>query len=115
MTISERMFQIIDEKKLKTAELAKRLSISQSVITNWKKRKTTPPMEYTLVICEFLAVSIEYLITGKKGEDLSSEEQQIIEAYRSAVPAIQGAVRKILDVPELPGKSSISEPGKKAI
>lgn len=115
MTISERIFQTIEEKRLKTAELAKKLEISQSVITNWKKRKTTPPMEYTLVICEFLGVSIEYLITGKESNSLTQDEQQLLEAYRNAELDMKKAARKILDAPELPGKSSTLEIGEKAI
>lgn len=115
MTISERIFQTIEEKRLKTSELAKRLEISQSVITNWKKRKTTPPMEYTLVICEFLNVSIEYLITGKETDNLNLEEQQLLEAYRNAELDMKRAARKILDAPELPGKSSASLLGEKSI
>ena len=108
MTISERIFQIIEEKKLKTVELAKKLEIYQSVITNWKKRKTTPPMEYALVICEFLGVSIEYLITGKNGSDLTQEEQKILEAYRIASPAIKTATKKLLDVSEQEPEKSLS-------
>ena len=115
MTICERIFELIEEKNLKAADLAKILNIKQSVLTNWKKRNTNPPIEYALVICEFLGVSIQYLITGKDGTELTLEEQKLLEAYRSAAPAMQEAARKILDVPELPGKSSTSEPGKQII
>lgn len=115
MTICERIFELIEEKHLKAAELAKLLDVKQSVLTNWKKRNTNPPMEYAIVICEFLGISIQYLLTGKEGNELTKEEQQLLEAYRSAAPAMQEAARKILDVPELSGKSSISEPGKQVI
>ena len=100
MTICDRIFQIIDDKQLKTADLARLLNIKQSVLSNWKKRNTDPPMEYTLVICEFLGISVEKLITGKDGNELTTEEQQLLEAYRMAQPAIRYAAKKLLDVPD---------------
>ena len=84
MTICERIFKIIDEKKLKTSDLAKKIGIGQSVISNWKKRNTNPPIEYALVICEFLEISIEELITGEPGKSLTIEEQKLIDLYRKA-------------------------------
>lgn len=82
MTICERMFQIIDQKKLKTVDLAKKLDIKQSVISNWKKRNTNPPIEYIIVICEFLGISVEELITGEPQNKLEKEEQELIKFYR---------------------------------
>lgn len=82
MTICERMFQIIDQKKLKTIDLAKKLDIKQSVISNWKKRNTNPPIEYIIVICEFLGISVEELITGEPKNKLEKEEQELIKFYR---------------------------------
>lgn len=82
MTISERMFLIIDQKKLKTIDLARKLEIKQSVISNWKKRNTNPPIEYALVICDFLRISIEELITGIPKDNLTLEEQELLESYR---------------------------------
>lgn len=83
MTICDRIFQIIDEKQLKTADLARLLNIKQSVLSNWKKRNTNPPIDYTLVICDFLGITVEELITGKKTkEELNEDEMKIIENYR---------------------------------
>ena len=82
MTISERMFQIVDQKKLKTIDLAKKLEIKQSVISNWKKRNTNPPIEYILVICDFLGISVEELVTGNSESNFHTEEQELINLYR---------------------------------
>lgn len=100
MTICERIFKIIDEKHLKTADLARALDIKQSVLSNWKKRNTNPPIEYVLVICEFLDVSVEYLIDGIDENNSTKEEKKLLNAYHSATPAIQTATRKLLDLPE---------------
>ncbi len=100
MTICERIFELINKKNLKTADLAKKLDIQQSVLSNWKKRNTNPPMEYALVICEFLGITIEELITGQSGNSMTPEEKQLLDAYRNAAPGIQQATRKLLDLPE---------------
>ncbi len=115
MTICERMFEIIDEKSLKTADLAKKLNIKQSVISNWKKRNTNPPIEYILVICEFLDISVEKLITGENGTTISLEEQKLLNAYRIADSGMKAAARKLLDVQDPEAKSSICVPGKEAV
>ena len=100
MTICERIFELINKKSLKTADLAKKLDIQQSVLSNWKKRNTNPPMEYALVICEFLGITIEELITGKSGNAITPEEKRLLDAYKNAAPGIQQATRKLLDLPE---------------
>lgn len=82
MTICERIFDIIDHKNLKTADLARKLNVQQSVISNWKKRNTNPPIEYALVICEFIGVSIEYLITGENNGNLKLYEKEMLKYYR---------------------------------
>lgn len=86
MTICERIFKIIEEKQLKTADLARKLGVQQSVISNWKKRNTNPPIEYILVICEFLGISTEYLITGKEIEKQNSNDIELLK-YFHQLPA----------------------------
>lgn len=98
MTICERLFFVIDEKKLKTSELARELNIKQSVISNWKKRDTNPPVEYAVVICEFLGVTIEYYLTGKIASELTVDEKKIIEAYRKVSPEIQQIIKATLEI-----------------
>lgn len=112
MTICERLFETIDKKALKTADLARVLNIKQSVISNWRKRNTNPPIEYALVICDFLGITIEELITGNPGPELTIEEQKLVNAYREADPKMQAATRKLLDLPEPePERSSCSRTG----
>ncbi len=52
-----------------------------------------------------------------KNDDISSEEQKLLEAYRSASPGIQDATRKLLDLdmPEQETNLSDYDIGKKAM
>lgn len=53
MTINERLFNEMKEKKLKSTDLANILNINKTVISAWKSRGTNPPSEYIVQICEF--------------------------------------------------------------
>ena len=89
--ISKRIMNILenrDKRKTKT-RLANYLSLSQSTITKWKK--SPPNIIYIEKICEYLDVSMEWLITGKgKGEDsifkddasLTAHEIELVDSYR---------------------------------
>ena len=94
MNINERIFNTMEEKHLKQADLARILNLKTGAITNWKVRGTTPPMEYAATICEFLGISIYELLEIEDKNDIQA-------AYEKADPAIQEAVRKLLDVKEI--------------
>lgn len=102
MTISERLFDIIDSKKGKSAAgLCKYLSLNTSVTTNWKQRNTDPPAKYIIPICEYLDVSVIYLLTGvEQSTDLysntSQDEDRILQKYRTLDEDGKDAVRGVL-------------------
>lgn len=109
MTINERLFSILKMKQLKQADLAKKLNVGQNVITAWKQRGNNPPAEYLVQICEFLDVSIQYLLGVGEND---SFENKLLEAYRSAPQGIKESVNKLLDLqPERELSSSASKIG----
>lgn len=112
MTINERMFAVMAEKGIKDIQLCKHLNKATSVVSNWKTRKNDPPAEYLIPICEFLGISLQYLLTGEESPGMTREDQKLIAAFRSADPGTQSSIRKLLDIPEKE-KSLISRDGKK--
>lgn len=83
MTISQRIFAILKEKKLKQKELAQKTGISESAISDWKKKGTNPAAENISAIADFLEVSLEYLVTGKeKSPSLSEDELELLTYYK---------------------------------
>lgn len=64
MSISERLFATLETKKLKLSDLANSLGVNKSVVSTWKSRKTNPPVEYMVRICDFLSISYDYYLTG---------------------------------------------------
>lgn len=99
MTISERMFQLMKQKKITQEKLAESLGTKQSSVTNWKSRGTTPPMEYLPQICAVLDVSWEYLVTGEdRNPHYTADERQLIAEYRKCNDVGKERIREYAQV-----------------
>jgi len=95
MTISEKIFDLIKERGMTQKEFALKTGISQSSISDWKRKKTNPVSEKILIICETLNVTPYELLGGTDGEgkrsnraevllvDKKSEEGKLITTYLS--------------------------------
>lgn len=93
MTVNEKIFNIMGQKGIKNADLAKHLNVKNNVITNWHTRGTEPPIKYIIPICELLDITI-YELLGVENKN------KIQEAYDRADADIQKGVRKLLDIDE---------------
>lgn len=92
MVISERIFYILEEKGITQKEFSEKTGISQSTISDWKRKKTNPSADKILKICETLNVTpyellsersnmvvdkVDYLIA------LNDQEAVLLEGFRS--------------------------------
>lgn len=68
-------------KGITIAKLEKNLNYGNGTIRKWGKN--SPSIEKIIEVAEVLEVSIEWLITGKDPDDLTPEERELIEHYRS--------------------------------
>ena len=75
MIISERIFQIMEEKEMQQLELSKRTGIAQSTIADWKRFKTNPSADKIMIICDALNVSPEDILL-----DTMTSKQKVIYA-----------------------------------
>ena len=64
MTISERIFERLDQLSMTQKDFARKAGIQQSTISEWKKNKTNPSSDKILTICKALDVSAEWLLSG---------------------------------------------------
>ena len=64
MTISERIFERLEQIRMSQKEFAERAGIKQTAISEWKKKGTNPSSEKLLGICRALDVSPEWLLSG---------------------------------------------------
>lgn len=95
MLISERIYKYLSERGMSQIEFAKRTGISQSTISDWRRKGTNPSADKIMIICEVLDISPSELLSGvesklqKKSDetdylilDKSSQEYHLIESYR---------------------------------
>ena len=84
MTIGNRIAYALNTSGKKPADLAKYLETKQSTISGWLHDGKTPAADRIVRICEFLGVSIQWLLTG--------EDTQTPEALKDVKIAFYGEV-----------------------
>jgi len=103
MLISERIYKYLAERKMSQIEFSKRTGISQSTISDWRRKGTNPSSDKIMIICDVLGVSPLELLTGVDGSsqgksdsadfmvlNKNSGEYQMLETYRQ----LDGDARK---------------------
>ena len=66
MSISERIFDLLQKQKKSQGALSTALGIRQATVSSWKTKGTTPAADLLEKIAEFFDVSVDYLVTGKE-------------------------------------------------
>lgn len=64
MTASERILQLLDERKISQKEFSDKTGIPQSTVSDWRKKKTNPASDKIMIICKVLDVTPEWLLSG---------------------------------------------------
>lgn len=92
MIISERIFMLLEKKRMSQKEFSQRTEISQSTISDWKRKKTNPSSDKILKICEVLQITPYELLAetdlkdGEKDNEvdviLNKDESLLIESFR---------------------------------
>ena len=93
MTISEKIFALLEQKELSQKEFSEKTEISQSTISDWKRKRTNPSSDKILKICEVLQVSpyellaeddsVSSEITADHNIVLNKNEITLLENYRN--------------------------------
>lgn len=104
--VENRIKTLRKEKGLTQQELADRLGTSKSAISMYEKGNRRPSFEIADALSDFFGVSIGYLSgsSDQRGEyprheqPTSSEEEQLLEAYRRASKDTRNAVRAVLGI-----------------
>ena len=92
MLISEMIFLIMKKRGLSQKEFSEQTGISQSTISDWKRKNTNPSADKILKICEVLRVTPYELLaesTGGANKEmdyvfaLNEEEEHVLESFRN--------------------------------
>ena len=65
MKVSEKIFQIMELRGIKQYEFCQGTGISQSTVSDWKRKGTNPTIDKLPAICKFLNVSADCLIGAR--------------------------------------------------
>lgn len=115
MLISERIYKYLAEKEMSQIEFSKRTGISQSTISDWRRKGTNPSADKIMIICEVLGVSPVELLSGVESKlqnqtetsdyfvvDKTSNEYMLVEAYREldadARKRLEGYITALKDI-----------------
>lgn len=93
MIISEKIFTLLEEKGMSQKDFSEKTGISQSTVSDWKRKQTNPSADKILKICDVLQVSPYELLSEdentypESGADreivLTREESLLLENYRN--------------------------------
>lgn len=76
MTISERIFYLLEKRGKRSSDLARALGVRQTTVSEWKTGKREPSATHYEKLADYFGVSLDYLISGKSTRD--APVQQII-------------------------------------
>ena len=99
-TVSDRIFELLKERKMTQKEFAQRTGIAESSISDWKRKRTNPVSDKILIICEVLGVSPYELLSGAEHTGNSRENEtyviskgtdvgMLVESYQKLDPDLQ--------------------------
>ena len=79
MIISERIFSLLHDKKISQKDFSAATGISQSTISDWKRKKTNPASDKIMIICNVLGIDPVELLSGTEGENFKQPDHILIE------------------------------------
>ena len=71
MTISQKLFMILDKKHISQKNLADSIGVPASTVSAWKNNNSSPPIEKLIDISKVLDVPVEYILD--ESEDFSTD------------------------------------------
>lgn len=100
-TVCENLRKVIKLKKVKNKDIAAYMGLSESSISHWLKGDNPPDVDNLFILCKYLGVSLDQIF----GIDpivvgvLSTDENEIVIAYRNSSDEVKNAIRGALGLP----------------
>lgn len=73
MLISQKIFILMKRRGMTQKDFSEQTEISQSTISDWKRKNTNPSADKILKICEVLQITPYELLSETDNKDISSE------------------------------------------
>ena len=98
MSIGERIAELRTEQNISQVQLAKLLDISRQAISKWENDQTAPDTINLIKLAEVLDTDVEYLATGRRGQQPAPVVVQLTERVDKVVEKVveKPVVRKVI-------------------
>lgn len=80
MDTVERIFYLLNERKMEQKEFAAKIGVSENVVSTWRTGRTKSFSRYLSKIAEVLSTSPEYLLTGSEAEPVPASDPELAAA-----------------------------------
>lgn len=80
----KRIREKCEQNGLAISQLEKKAGLSNASIDKWDKLDQKPSYDKIYRVAETLNISLDWLLTGKEGKNLTEEEQKLVDLYRAA-------------------------------
>ena len=96
--LGKRIEKLRKAQGLSQTELAEKLEVSKSGVSNWEKGYNRPKADHLVKLCELLNVSpSEFLEVRLEPYEYTSKEKEVLAAYRDK-PELRHAVHLLLGI-----------------
>ena len=110
---SRRLRFYLSQNGMSQLDLAKRIGVSATSVSDWVNGRKSPRMNKVDAMCELFNCRrsdfLEDTPTSPYIEAISPADHEVLQAYHSASPDIRNAVRAVLGLPREDAGSSDSE------
>lgn len=100
MTIGNRVLYLLKKNNLKQKELAEYLGTKPSTVSGWKQENKNPSSNFILPICQFLNISVIYLLTGIEENNNNEINEKLLTSFQQLnednQDIIIGEIKKLL-------------------
>lgn len=62
LNFSEKLSELMEEKKINSLALSKVVGVSASTILRWKNGEMCPTIDKLILLCDYFGVSADYLL-----------------------------------------------------
>ena len=95
--VKQNLGYFLSLRDMSQKELAMKLGVSQSAVTNWIKGKNSPDIEMVALICQHLHISVAELF-GMTGDETYSDRERVLVAQYRNKPDMRRAVDILLEI-----------------
>lgn len=100
MTIGNRVLYLLKKNGFKQKDLAEYIGTKPSTVNGWKQENRNPSSNLIIPICEFLNISIIYLLTGIEENNNNEINEKLLTSFQQLnednQDIIIGEIKKLL-------------------